>query len=209
MDEAFSEEAEARPDFLKEEKEKIIPKFISGEKKEEENAGALYGTAMHRVMECFDFAMDDYSTSYDSQLRVMRDSNLITEEQLGLISRDKIKSFLESSLAFRMHNAALDDKLYIEKPFVLQENPKALFEDAGDNSDPILIQGIIDVFFEEEDGMVLLDYKTDKVTDGEELISRYRAQLDLYTKAIEKYAGIKVKEKILYSFCLDESVVLH
>ncbi len=209
MNEAFSEEAEARPDFLKEEKEKIIPKFISGDKKEKENVGALYGTAMHRVMECFDFNADDYSTSLESQLRVMRDSNLITEEQLGLISREKINNFIESSLAYRMHNASLDGKLYIEKPFVLQENPKALFEDAGDNSDPILIQGIIDVFFEEEDGMILLDYKTDKVTSGEELISRYSAQLDLYAKAIEKYAGIKVKEKILYSFCLEKEVYLY
>ena len=65
----------------------------------------------------------------------------------------------------------------------------------------ILIQGIIDVFFEEPDGIVLLDYKTDRVKSSRELAGRYHAQLELYQEAIEK-----VKERLLYSFCLGEVV---
>ena len=70
----------------------------------------------------------------------------------------------------------------------------------------ILIQGIIDVFFEEPDGIVLLDYKTDRVKSSRELAGRYHAQLELYQEAIERSTGKKVKERLLYSFCLGEVV---
>ena len=70
----------------------------------------------------------------------------------------------------------------------------------------LLIQGIIDVFFEEEDGIVLLDYKTDSVNSGKELVDLYRTQMELYQEAIERALGKKVKEKVLYSFCLGEIV---
>lgn len=72
----------------------------------------------------------------------------------------------------------------------------------------LLIQGIIDVFFEEEDGLVLLDYKTDHVRDGKELAERYRTQMELYAEAMECALFQPVKEKLLYSFCLHEIVAL-
>ena len=67
----------------------------------------------------------------------------------------------------------------------------------------MLIQGIIDVFFEEEDGLVLLDYKTDSVSSMKELWNRYETQLDYYGEALERLMGRPVKEKILYSFHLE------
>ena len=70
----------------------------------------------------------------------------------------------------------------------------------------LLIQGIIDVFFEEPDGLVLLDYKTDRVAIPQELISRYKVQLDLYQEALERAWGKKVKEKLIYSFHLGKIV---
>ena len=72
----------------------------------------------------------------------------------------------------------------------------------------ILIQGIIDVFFEEEDGIVLLDYKTDHVRNKKELAERYRTQMELYAQALERALFCPVKEKLLYSFCLHEIVTL-
>ncbi len=78
-------------------------------------------------------------------------------------------------------------------------------EESG-SSEMLLIQGIIDVFFEEEDGIVLLDYKTDSVSSGGELADRYRTQMELYQEAIERALGKTVKEKALYSFCLGEVV---
>ncbi len=70
----------------------------------------------------------------------------------------------------------------------------------------VLIQGIIDVFFEEDGEIVLLDYKTDKVASAAELAGRYRTQLELYQEAIERAVGKKVKERLLYSFSLGEIV---
>ena len=67
-----------------------------------------------------------------------------------------------------------------------------------------MIQGIIDVYFEEEDGLVLLDYKTDAVPDLEMLWQRYETQLDYYQEALERLTGKKVKERILYSFHLGQ-----
>ena len=68
----------------------------------------------------------------------------------------------------------------------------------------MLVQGIIDVYFEEEDGLVVLDYKTDRVKNVEELAEKYHAQLEYYAKALEQLTEKKVKEKIVYSFTLGE-----
>ena len=75
--------------------------------------------------------------------------------------------------------------------------------------DLTLIQGIIDAFWEEEDGIVLLDYKTDRVETAQELVDRYEAQMRLYAEALERiYAqkGVRVKEMLLYSFRLQEVI---
>ena len=71
-------------------------------------------------------------------------------------------------------------------------------------TETVLIQGIIDVFFVEEDGLVLLDYKTDSVRSMEELWNRYETQLDYYQEALQKLMGQPVKERVLYSFSLEK-----
>jgi ATP-dependent helicase/nuclease subunit A len=91
--------------------------------------------------------------------------------------------------------------LYREQPFVLGIDARRL-KSSFPEEETVLIQGIIDVFFEEEDGVVLLDYKTDSVGTLRELWNRYETQLDYYQEAIEKIFGKKVKECILYSFHL-------
>ena len=206
IEEAFEEE-DAKINFTEEEKEKVIPEFIE-EKTEPVNAGSLYGTAMHRVMECYDFVSDDYDTSLMSQLDSMLQSGFITDEQREMISVNKLNKFINCDIAKRMHIAAIKDNLWIEQPFVLQENPKELFDDVSDNNDNIIVQGIIDVFYVEDDGIVLLDYKTDKADNEDELISHYKGQIDLYAKAIESSFNINVKEKLIYSFYLDKIVTI-
>ncbi|KIR01508.1 ATP-dependent nuclease, subunit A [Lachnospiraceae bacterium TWA4] len=73
------------------------------------------------------------------------------------------------------------------------------------SDEPILIQGVIDLCFEEEDGIVLMDYKTDHA-DEEVLKKRYSSQFKFYKKAIEQMTGKKVKESLLYSFYLKKSL---
>jgi ATP-dependent helicase/nuclease subunit A len=72
----------------------------------------------------------------------------------------------------------------------------------------VLIQGIIDVYFIEDGEIILLDYKTDAVKTGDELKMRYKTQIDYYTEALERITGLKVKERILYSFALGKEVIL-
>ena len=72
----------------------------------------------------------------------------------------------------------------------------------------VILQGIIDAFIMEEDGIILVDYKTDRVKDGEELRNHYQKQIDLYCEALEQILGKKVKRRVLYSFSLGEEVDL-
>ena len=77
---------------------------------------------------------------------------------------------------------------------------------AAGELETILVQGIIDVYFEEDGELVVLDYKTDRVSHESELSERYHAQLDYYAKALEQLTGKKVKEKLIYSFSLQRTI---
>lgn len=72
----------------------------------------------------------------------------------------------------------------------------------------IIVQGIVDLYFEEDGEIVLLDYKTDYVAEGmlESVCKRYEAQISYYSKALEKITGLKVKEKYLYLFSVGKLV---
>jgi ATP-dependent helicase/nuclease subunit A len=104
-----------------------------------------------------------------------------------------------------MQTAARGGRLEKEKPFIMGKPAREVLEDS--NSEVmVLIQGIVDVFFEEEGALVLVDYKTDSIRSKEQLLDRYKKQLDLYQEALERATGKRVKEKILYSFGLQEEI---
>ena len=97
------------------------------------------------------------------------------------------------------------------------ESDAGIVESHGDSTvdssvdsttEKVILQGIIDAFIMEEDGIILVDYKTDRVKDGEELRNRYQKQIDLYSEALEQILGKKVKRRVLYSFSLGEEVDL-
>ena len=79
---------------------------------------------------------------------------------------------------------------------------------AWNQGEQILVQGIIDAFWEEADGLVLVDYKTDHVKEGQELIDRYQRQMHYYSQALERAYGKKVKECCLCSFALGKAVAV-
>ena len=110
-----------------------------------------------------------------------------------------------------MQKAAKNGMLKREQPFVLGVNAENIYSEEAmpeTQNEMILVQGIIDVYFEENDELVLLDYKTDRVQNAKELKERYHAQLDYYAKALEQLVGKKVKEKVIYSFWLREEIAL-
>ncbi len=213
IEENYADDEDAAPSFTKEEHKPYVPSFArekvaagfvdSG--KSHIPAGALYGTAMHRFMECYDFARDDYDTSFEEQLAFITTSGLMSAEDAALISKNRLAGFVASPLAARMHLAAAEDALYKEQPFVFSSSADKLFSD-GQAQESVLIQGIIDVFFEEADGIVLLDYKTDKVDEAGELVVRYERQLELYKDAIYRAYHVPVKEILIYSFSLEEVI---
>lgn len=228
------EEADVTPSFMQEEMVPYIPAFArnAAEAESAVNQGALRGTAVHRVMECYDFASD---MPVKQQVEKMLAEGRITDEMRNLVKLPLVETFMASKLGTRMKAAEQAGKLHREKAFVMgftseelakfgfgvmqtdiasmdmtDEKHRMQSTDMGD--DLTLIQGIIDVFWEEEDGIVVLDYKTDRVDTGKQLSDRYAAQLALYGEALERIynpdenRAIKVKERILYSFRLGEVV---
>lgn len=216
------EEEELIPAFAKEEIIPYVPSFVRKLEQEEEeiNQGALRGTAVHRVMECYQFSAEQ---SAKEQIEQMLAEGKITGDMKKLVKLSLVEAFVDSEIGKRMKAAEKAGKLYREKPFVMGFTGEELTrfgfgemqapgEALSVSEDLTLIQGIIDVFWVEEDGIVLLDYKTDRVDTAKQLSDRYAAQLQLYGEALERIfdrdgeRSIKVKERLLYSFRLGETI---
>ena len=132
---------------------------------------------------------------------------VLDPEYLKLVKKQKLKPFFQSDLGMRMKKAALEEKLYREQPFVYGLSANRL-DEKFPHAEKVLIQGIVDAYFEEEGELVIVDYKTDAVKSEETLKNRYREQVKYYQEALEQITGKKVKEKILYSFALNRAVIL-
>ena len=198
---AAKEEEDVTPKFLEEVSTPYVPAFMEG--KAEVNQGALRGTAMHRLMECYDFTKmpdrsDEFAENIKKQLTGLVQMGKVSEDMQKLIRIPSVELFLKSKLAPRMKAAAMRDDLFREKPFVMGNHEM--------EEEMVLIQGIIDVFWVEEDGIVLLDYKTDRVDSATRLRDMYKEQLDLYAEALERTFLLPVKEKYLYSFRLNQAI---
>lgn len=235
-----AEQEETIPAFLEEPVTPTIPLFIQREESVEQetaNRGALRGTAVHRVMECYDFASEK---SVQEQMEAMEKEEKITADMRALVKEQTVADFVSSETGKRMALAQRGGALYREKPFVMgftEEELENYGFGADSNTDSCeniyektdsdqekeeqkrirheedltLIQGIIDVFWIEKDGIVLLDYKTDRVQQAKELIDRYETQLKLYADALERVFGarkLKVKEILIYSFSLEKLITL-
>lgn len=182
-----------------------VPQFL--EDPGRKNTGASLGTIYHKVLEKMDLSIVEQPENLELELERIANKHFVEKEEIQKISRKKIKSFIESDLANRMKKASEQNKLWKEQPFVIGIPAKEIKEE-WESEEFVLIQGIIDVYFEEEDGLILLDYKTDKVQKEEQLIERYKAQLVYYQKALEQVTGKKVKEKWMYSFSLGKGVLV-
>ncbi|MCR5321865.1 MAG: UvrD-helicase domain-containing protein [Lachnospiraceae bacterium] len=137
--------------------------------------------------------------------------DIITSEERAAIDDGKIATFIETDLCRRMCKAERAGLLTREQPFMLGlEAGEADPVKYEGRKEMILVQGIIDCMFEEDDGIVILDYKTDALEEnGEETLKgRYRKQLDLYAEAASRILQKKVKEKVLYSFSLGKCIWL-
>ena len=187
--------------------QEIIPTFVSGEK--EEYRGAARGTAYHRLMECLDYTHAEDVHQIQKQIRMPTDSRKMSPEEAQCIRIADILAFVDSKLGQRMKTAAEQNALYREQPFVIAQKMNQI-EAAWNGEETVLVQGIIDAYFIEDDEIVLVDYKTDKVSPGgeQDLIDLYHIQLEDYAAALERMLQKKVKETYIYSFTLRKMIPL-
>lgn len=187
-------------------KEATVPLFMK-EEKEQEYTGTERGNAFHRFMELWEFKSE---ASYEQIAKFIDD-----KVELGYLDKTYVKylniedllEFLNSSIAKRMMVAAKEQNLFKEQPFVTHLPVSQVYGEVLENSkEYVLLQGIIDVYFLEENEVVILDYKTDGLKSEKEFIERYKVQLDLYANAVEKILEKKVKEKKIYSFRLKKEI---
>ncbi len=167
--------------------------------------GAGRGTAYHKVLELLDFQKSYDKENLEKTIEGLKRNGKISEEMYESIRTWDILKFIQTDTARRMRDAAKEGRLYKEQPFVLGIDARAVYPEET-SGETLLVQGIIDVWFEEKDGIVVLDYKTDRVQSGKELKDRYHVQLDYYAQALERLTGKKVKEKIIYAFSLREEI---
>jgi ATP-dependent helicase/nuclease subunit A len=180
-----------------------IPAFIR--RKEAEISGTDRGTLYHRVLELLDLIRIKTREDLAREMERLIAEGLINPEDAKKLKQDYIYNFVSSTVAARMRKAHSLNKLYKEKQFVMGIRACEVMEDT-DSDELILIQGIIDVFFEEDGELVLLDYKSDLVSQEEQLRKRYRVQLDYYRRALEQMLKKRVKEMIIYSLPLGREV---
>lgn len=187
------------------EEEWIVPEFL----RTQENTlqGAARGTAYHRVLELLDYGSAESLAGIQDDIEKMYAQERIDESVKNSVSALEIYRFLQSNIGQRMQAAWKGQVLWREQPFVMSISASEIYEN-WQSKEPILVQGIIDAFWEEEDGLVLVDYKTDRIQRGQEevLAERYRTQLAYYARALERVRGKKVKEVYLYAFAIGKAI---
>lgn len=228
---SVSEIKENRIQKIQEESQKPEPDYeweiddrANGDRTEGVSSGARRGTLIHRILELLPF--DRIATREDFQKEVQicrKNLNLPEEDRKPDVSViDRFYSADPDSLFQRMKRADQRKKLYREQQFITGFFPSEIpggnpgewypqSEQAVSDLDRVTIQGVIDAFFEEEDGsLTLVDYKTDRVSQAQVLIQRYAVQMYIYQKTLEKLTGKRIHDIILCSFtcgeihCLEE-----
>ena len=172
--------------------------------------GALRGTAYHAALEHISFQDIKSLEETEAALETLVEQGYLNQETRGFIRAGDIWAFLESPLGRRMAQAQAEGRIHKEQQFIIGIPARDMGR--GDSDELVLIQGIIDAYLEEPDGLVLIDYKTDHVPKENReqgaamLAARYRVQLDYYERALTQLTGKKVKERVIYSLALQQGI---
>lgn len=180
-----------KPNFLQEEKE---TKITSAQK------GTLTHLCLQKLNPKEEYDLEKIKTLIQN----LEMNQIITEKESKAINPNKILQFTKSELWKQLKNAK---EYYQEKPFYINVPASQIYDE--DIKENILVQGIIDLYFVNENGqIVLVDYKTDYVESGKEfeLVEKYKSQLDLYKQALENALGTKVYKVYIYSVYLGKEI---
>lgn len=172
------------------------PQFESSSKV----TGTDVGTAFHSFVQHCDFELA--KSDVVGEIKRLTDSGFITLQQSTLLDVDKISDFLNSSLLSRVIKS---DQYFREYRFMVKISAKD-YDNSLDEANKILMQGAVDLAFVEDNELVLVDYKTDRVKDINSLKEIYSKQLELYKFAMEQSTDKIVKEMYIYSVHLNEYI---
>lgn len=165
--------------------------------------GAQWGTLMHEAMQWLPVKKYTQKSMTD-MLDSLRAEGKFSDEERSLLSDRSLYGFFNSDLGQRL---IASKRVERELPFSMLFDGNRVYPDV-ENGERLFLQGIIDTVFVEDDQWVLVDYKTDRVKSGDELIRRYKIQMDLYKEALERLTNMPVKASYIYSFRLHEAVLL-
>ena len=163
------------------------------------------GTATHKFMEFFDYSEPDFDV--EKQAERMVTENRLTEEEKAALEIPKLERFFGCELAERIKRS---DMLLREEKVTVGIPAAELYDglSAESGGETVVVQGYVDCAFLEDGELVIVDYKTDRVSSAVELREKYAAQLKLYERALAECTGIKVRETLIYSFQTGEFVRL-
>ena len=162
------------------------------------------GTVLHVCMQHLKIGQDYDIEKIEALLWQLWQKNILTKQEMESVSKKEMLAFTHSNLWKEMKGAT---KVEREKPFYIQMEANEIVEEKTEEK--ILVQGMIDLYYETEQGeLVLVDYKTDKIQDSQILIQRYQEQLKLYQRALEEALGRKVDRMYLYATYLGKELIV-
>ena len=170
---------------------------------EEIVTGAQWGTLMHEAMQWLPVKKYTQQSMTD-MLDSLQAEGKFSDEERSLLSDRSLYGFFNSDLGQRLIASRRVER---ELPFSMLFDGNRVYPDV-EKGERLFLQGIIDTAFVEDGQWVLVDYKTDRVKSGDELIRRYKIQMDLYKEALETLTDMSVKASYIYSFRLHEAVLL-
>ena len=166
-------------------------------------SGKEYGNVMHAVMQYISYECCKTEAGIEGELQRLVERGFLTPEQKENVNPKKLKHFFSSEIG---------QKLCGGVPYLREFKFSIL--DSGSRYDPtldqeqVLLQGVVDCALLEEDGITVIDFKTDYVTEYtvDEVLSRYRSQVETYAEALERIYEQPIKARFLYLFCIDRFV---
>lgn len=179
------------------------PLFLRGKKG---MTAAERGTVLHLILQHIDIKRVSSYDEIKEQVDKLVQREFVREDEVKFISLSKILKFFNSEIGSRMKSA---ENVYRETPFYIEIESNELYKELPEKiykDEKIIVQGIIDCYFEEKGGIVLIDYKTDYVDNIDNIKDKYKVQIYYYARALEKLTGKKVKNKYLYLFFNDSLI---
>lgn len=180
-----------------------IPKFIN-DTDIEKISPARVGTLVHMCLQKLNPKIDYNFDKINALINELEAKKIITAKEAKSIDARKVLEFTKSKIWEELKFAK---EIEQEKPFYINLPAQEFFEEQTDEN--ILVQGIIDLYYiDKDDKLKLVDYKTDyvKVGNENELREKYKTQIELYSRALEKAFGKKVDERYLYSVYLGKEI---